>query len=231
MILFLFFWGSWFGFEQETDCADRLPKVYENYRQKQKGATGLKAIYEVNSVSRDDLKQTEKVVVKINKLTAWVSSSSTELWQDENNLVVVNKTDRMVFITRPRGKLMEEYFIGRITAFQDSLVRHLIPSGCSRICVDQQKQVNLTYANYSVSKPFVEATGLTALDYWFTDDNFIKKIHMTYGEEYPLKDLECNIMEMDFGYSQRPFSGTARAQVLDKNGVLKQIYAGFKLMD
>jgi hypothetical protein len=160
-------------------------------------------------------------------------TNENTLYQDEKNLVVIQKDQKSIFVTSPLAEKARQNQFAEMMKIQDSLQRYLQVKKCLRETIGADKTKTYVQINFTL-KNEIRNTGLESITYWIDEAMIeVKRIRIDYDEKSgsEIRSYEMNIDKVITNYNGVVFEGQAVSKVIDKKNNLVIAYKGFTLID
>jgi len=154
------------------------------------------------------------------------------LYQDASTMVVIQRDEKTVFITRPLPEKQRQDQFTRMIELQDSLQKHLTIKGCSREFGAVHRDKGYMKIDF-IPESKLSRLGLKSITYWVELEHYeVHKISIEYipGSGYGMKRYEMIIDTLNARSVTVPFKGTALSQVLKGDKVRSEL-KGYQLQD
>lgn len=225
---------SWTVQAQQDDCQGLLRKVAERMRVlRQSGNVNgfeMKCRIVVTAENGEVKQEPMEVMVKGNKYH--YKTGETSLYQDSKTMVVVQRAQRTVFLTKAIPDQQRQDQLTNMIKLQDSLQRHLELRQCSREFGTVKPGEGFIKMTFAPAKD-IEGLGLRSITYWVAAGTpEITKIQVDYtpGSGYGIKKYELIVEKMDAGTKTEPFPGEATLMAM-QGGKLRSEFKNYQLID
>jgi hypothetical protein len=223
--------GSWA--QQLSECETLFRKATEKVKELRSGGTnGFQMTGRIVVTTFDGAVYHQSLEIKFAHKKYQYLTDHLSLYQDEHSLVVVQRDQQSIFVTKPPTKKMQSNHFNDVMALQDSLGKHLRLAACSKEFGVIEKNAGYIKMTFD-GNDAIRTAGLHAITYWVdTETLAVRKILIQYlsNSGSGIKTYEMIVDQMDLHYDRIPFAGEAIARILQDNK-LKGEYQSYQLID
>jgi hypothetical protein len=205
---------------------DKMISLYE-----QKGDKGMAMLYKVEAVGKDDKMNSDVVEMKSYNKKSTIISQKVMVYQDEQNIVAIQPSNKSIFISRPLPESVRQSQMENVFKLQDSLSHYMTLKSCTTGALKKNGKP-LKKLNFQLTATKQEKFGITSLNYWINEKEVrVVKIQLEYAQSRPLKTSSYTIESFNGDYKGSPFEGSAVGIVMTKGNKLKENYKGYNVID
>jgi hypothetical protein len=226
---------SWLGsYAQQTDCERIFNSALEKVKSFRTISSqhGFEMACTIQITSSNGRVQRDRIEIKTWNEKYQYITDKMSLYQDEKTLVVIQKDQKSIFITRPMPKEKQQNEFYKSLSVQDSVQKHMKLRSCTNEFGAVEKHVGYLKMVYEPTEE-LKSSGLKSIIYWLDQERLeIKRIVINYAAEalHGLKTYDLVINRLNQKVTTSPFTGDALTKVM-QGKALRAEYSGYTCTD